>query len=142
MRLYLILSIKFLRANIKTAGRQGWIGRSWALSHMSTDYDARLERGTGPHPSEQMSASIAQGLHLSIDERDHLFRLAGHTPPARGAASDHVGPGLLRILDRLSDTPAEIITESGETLRQTPLGAALLGDASLRTGAERNLGYR
>ena len=113
-----------------------------ALSHMSTDYYARLERGTGPHPSEQMIASIAQGLHLSIEERDHLFLLAGHTPPARGAASDHISPGLLRILDRLSDTPAEIITESGETLRQTPLGAVLLGDASLRKGPERNLGYR
>jgi transcriptional regulator with XRE-family HTH domain len=113
-----------------------------ALSHMSTDYYARLERGTGPHPSEQMIASIAQGLHLTIDERDHLFRLAGHSPPARGAGSAHISPGLLRILDRLTDTPAEIITETGETLRQTPLGAVLLGDASLRTGPERNLGYR
>ena len=34
----------------------------------------------------QMIASIAQGLHLSLDERDHLFRLAGHNPPARGAS--------------------------------------------------------
>ena len=33
-----------------------------ALCHMSTDYYARLERGTGPQPSEQMIASIAQGL--------------------------------------------------------------------------------
>ncbi|MCJ1684271.1 MULTISPECIES: helix-turn-helix transcriptional regulator [unclassified Rathayibacter] len=113
-----------------------------ALCHMSTDYYARLERGTGPQPSEQMIAAIAQGLHLSLGERDHVFRLAGHRPPARGSAGEHIGPGLLRILDRLQDTPAEIITELGETLRQTPLGAALLGDASLRTGLERSLGYR
>nr|WP_254304789.1 helix-turn-helix transcriptional regulator [Rathayibacter sp. VKM Ac-2835] len=113
-----------------------------ALCHMSTDYYARLERGTGPQPSEQMIASIAQGLHLSLGERDHVFRLAGHRPPARGSAGEHIEPGLLRILDRLRDTPAEIVTELGETLRQTPLGAALLGDASLRTGAERSLGYR
>lgn len=113
-----------------------------ALSHMSTDYYARLERGTGPHPSEQMIASIAQGLHLSLGERDHVFRLAGHTPPPRGVAGDHVTPGLLRILDRLHDTPAEIITELGETLRQTPLGAALTGDASARTGPSRSIGYR
>ena len=113
-----------------------------ALSHMSTDYYARLERATGPHPSEQMIASIAQGLHLTLEERDHVFRLAGHTPPARGATGDHVSPGMLRILDRLSDTPAEIITELGETLQQTPLGVALTGDASLRTGLERILGYR
>ncbi|PSL37358.1 helix-turn-helix protein [Labedella gwakjiensis] len=113
-----------------------------ALCHMSTDYYARLERGTGPHPSEQMIASIAQGLHLTLGERDHVFRLAGHNPPPRGAASDHVSPGLLRILDRLDDTPAEIVTELGETLRQTRMGVALLGDASERTGPSRSLGYR
>ncbi|MFC7374436.1 MULTISPECIES: helix-turn-helix transcriptional regulator [unclassified Brachybacterium] len=112
------------------------------LCHISTDYYARLERGTGPQPSEQMIASVAQGLHLSLDERDHLFRLAGRMPPARGPASEHIGPGLLRILDRLQDTPAEIVTELGETLRQTPMGRALLGDAGRFTGPERSLGYR
>ena len=113
-----------------------------ALCHMSTDYYARLERGTGPTPSPQMLASIAQGLHLSLDERDHVFRLAGHNPPPRGAASDHIAPGLLRILDRLQDTPAEIVTELGETLRQTRMGIALTGDASRFRGPERCLGYR
>ncbi|WP_308114523.1 helix-turn-helix transcriptional regulator [Streptomyces sp. ISL-12] len=113
-----------------------------ALCHMSTDYYARLERERGPHPSEQMIASIAQGLHLSLDERDHLFRLAGHTPPPRGAAGEHIAPGLLRILDRLQDTPAEIVTELGETLRQTPLGIALTGDQTVHSGPARSLGYR
>ncbi|MFE3544286.1 helix-turn-helix transcriptional regulator [Nocardia sp. NPDC059177] len=113
-----------------------------ALCHMSTDYFARLEQERGPQPSEQMIASIAQGLHLSLDERDHLFRLAGHTPPARGALSDHISPGLLRILDRLQDTPAEIVTELGETLRQTPLGRALTGDTTRFTGPARSIGYR
>lgn len=113
-----------------------------ALSHMSTDYYARLERGIGPLPSEQMIASIAQGLHLSIDERDHLFRLAGHRPPERTGSGEHVAPGMLRILDRLQDTPAEIVTELGETLRQTPLGIALTGDAARWTGPARSLGYR
>ncbi|MDI9925303.1 helix-turn-helix transcriptional regulator [Rhodococcus sp. IEGM 1341] len=112
------------------------------LCHMSTDYYARLERASGPAPSTQMIASIAQGLHLSLGERDHVFRLAGHNPPVRGSSSDHISPGLLRILDRLNDTPAEIVSELGETLRQTPLGAALTGDASQRTGPERSLGYR
>ena len=112
------------------------------LCHMSTDYYARLERERGPQPSEQMIASIAQGLHLSLDERDHLFRLAGHRPPARGATSGHISPGLLRILDRLADTPAEIVTELGETLRQTPMSVALTGDTTRYTGPERSIGYR
>ncbi|MER6248515.1 helix-turn-helix transcriptional regulator [Streptomyces griseorubiginosus] len=112
------------------------------LCHMSTDYYARLERERGPQPSERMIAAIAQGLHLSLDERDHLFRLAGHASPPRGAASDHISPGMLRILDRLQDTPAEIVTELGETLRQTPLAVALTGDLTGYEGPARSLGYR
>ncbi|MFC9760281.1 helix-turn-helix transcriptional regulator [Rhodococcus jostii] len=112
------------------------------LCHISADYYSRLERERGPHPSEQMIASIAQGLHLSLDERDHLFRLAGHNPPARGATSEHISPGLLRIFDRLTDTPAEVVTELGETLRQTPLGVALTGDTTRYTGPARSIGYR
>ncbi len=112
------------------------------LCHMSTDYYSRLERERGPQPSHQMLASMAQGLHLSLDERDHLFRLAGHNPPARGVVSEHISPGMQRILDRLDDTPAEIVTELGETLRQSPMGVALTGDTTRFTGPERSLGYR
>jgi transcriptional regulator with XRE-family HTH domain len=112
------------------------------LCNMSADYYSRMERERGPQPSSQMLASIAQGLHLSIDERDHLFRLAGHNPPPRGASSDHISPGLLRILDRLEDTPAEIVTELGETLRQSRMGVALTGDTTRYTGPARSLGYR
>ena len=113
-----------------------------ALCHMSVDYYARIERQRGPQPSEQMVAAIAQGLHLSRAERDHLYLLAGHQAPARGSVTDHVGPGMLRVFDRLTDTPAEIVTELGETLRQNALGAALTGDASRRTGPARSIGYR
>lgn len=113
-----------------------------ALCHMSADYYSRLEQERGPQPSEQMIASIAQGLHLSRDERDHLFRLAGHQPPAPSVPSDHISPGTMRIFDRLTDTPAEIVTELGETLRQTPLGMALVGDLSRHTGPSRSIGYR
>ncbi|MGK8506645.1 helix-turn-helix transcriptional regulator [Nocardia asiatica] len=112
------------------------------LCHISTDYYSRLERERGPQPSAQMTASIAQGLRLSLDERDHLFRLAGHNPPARGATSEHISPGLLRVLDRLDDTPAEIVTELGETLRQTNVGVALTGDTTRYTGPARSIGYR
>ncbi|MDH6513815.1 transcriptional regulator with XRE-family HTH domain [Streptomyces sp. SAI-208] len=112
------------------------------LCNMSADYYSRLERERGPQPSLQMLAAIAQGFHLSIDERDHLFRLAGHNPPPRDSSSEHISPGLLRVLDRLQDTPAEIVTELGETLRQTPMGVALTGDTTQYTGPARSSGYR
>lgn len=112
------------------------------LCHMSADYYSRLERERGPRPSTQMLASIAQGLRLSLAERDHLFRLAGHNPPTKDGPGDHVSPGMLRILDRLADTPAEVVTELGETLRQTPTGVALTGDTTRYSGPERSVGFR
>ena len=43
---------------------------------MSSDYYGRLEQQRGPRPSEQMLASLARGLRLSLAERDHLNRQA------------------------------------------------------------------
>lgn len=113
-----------------------------ALCGMSSDYYGRLEQSRGPRPSEPMLAAIARGLHLTLPERDHLFQLAGHHAPARSTREDHVAPGILRILDRLQDTPAQVITDLGETLVQTPLAVALLGDQTHFTGSARSTVYR
>jgi transcriptional regulator with XRE-family HTH domain len=112
------------------------------LCGMSADYYSRLERGRGPQPSEQMVAAIARGLRLTLDERDHLFVLTGHGAPARALRSDHVNPGMMRILDHLGDTPAQVITDIGETLVQTRLAVALLGDQTTYSGPSRSLIYR
>lgn len=111
------------------------------LASMSTDYYGRLEQQRGPQPSESMLAAIARALRLTQDERDHLFRLAGHTAPARSHRSDHVSPALLRVLDRL-DTPAQVVTDLAETLAQNPQAVALVGDQSQFTGLARSMFYR
>ena len=98
------------------------------LCAMSVDYVARLERGDGPRPSPQMAAAMARGLRLTLDERDHLFLLCGHRPAQRELRSAHISPGLLRVLDRLTDTPAQVMGPIGETLLQTAPAVALLGD--------------
>src|SRR5438045_5350550 len=61
-----------------------------ALAAMSTDYYTRLEQQRGPQPSEQMLAALARALRLTGDERDYLFRVAGHNAPAPVAAAAHV----------------------------------------------------
>jgi transcriptional regulator with XRE-family HTH domain len=88
-----------------------------SLCHMSTDYYTRLEQRRGPQPSVQMLGAIARGMRMTLDERDHLFRLAGHAAPERTGRSEHVSPGLMRILERL-DCPAQIITDLGQSLEQ------------------------
>jgi hypothetical protein len=48
----------------------------------------------------------------------------------------------MRVLDRLQDTPAQVVTSLGETLLQTPPAVALLGDETAYTGPDRSLVYR
>ena len=109
---------------------------------MSTDYYSRLEQQRGPQPSEQMVAALARGLRLTLVERDHLFRLTGHGAPSRVLRSDHVSPGLMRVLDRLDDTPAQVMSDLGETLVQNPLAIALLGAQTRYSGPARFAVYR
>ncbi|MFI5936765.1 helix-turn-helix transcriptional regulator [Actinoplanes sp. NPDC051494] len=112
------------------------------LCGMSADYLARLERGSGSQPSQQMAAAIARGLRLTSDERDHLFLLCGHRRQPRQVRDAHISPGLLRVMDRLQDTPAQIIGPVGETLQQTPPAVALLGDETRYTGPARSALHR
>ncbi len=113
-----------------------------ALCDMSVDYYSRLEQARGPRPSGQMLAAIARGLRLTLDERDHLFRLAGHNAPARALRAHHIAPGLMRVLDRLHDTPAQIMSELGETLVQTAPARTIFGDETRFTGMARSSVYR
>ena len=113
-----------------------------ALAVMSTDYYTRLEQQRGPQPSEQMLASLARALRLTGDERDYLFQISGHSAPTPAAAATHVAPALLRVLDRLSDTPALILSNLGETLVQNRMADALFGDKSGYTGLARSEIYR
>lgn len=113
-----------------------------ALTGMSTDYYARLEQQRGPQPSEQMLTALARGLRLTLDERDHLFRLAGHGTPGRVRHTEHVPPGIMRVLDRLEDTPAQVVTDLGVTLVQNRLATALLGDQTAYDGPSRSAFYR
>jgi transcriptional regulator with XRE-family HTH domain len=113
-----------------------------ALAAMSADYYTRLEQQRGPQPSEQMLASLARALRLASSERDYLFQVAGHNPPASVSATTHVAPVLLRVLDRLADTPALILSNLGETLVQNRMADALFGDKSGHTGLARSGIYR
>ncbi len=112
-----------------------------ALAHMSTDFYVRLEQRRGSRPSEQTTAALARALRLTQDERDHLYGLAGHTPPPRTVRTDHASPGLLRVL-ALIDSPAQIVSDLGVTLAQNQLAEALVGVQTCHTGLRRSLIYR
>ena len=112
------------------------------LAAMSTDYYTRLEQQRGPRPSEQMLTALARALRLTNSERDYLFQTAGRNTPTPSTAATHVSPALLRVLDRLTDTPALILSNLGETLVQNRLAEALFGDTTHHTGLARSEFYR
>ncbi|WP_043664783.1 helix-turn-helix transcriptional regulator [Streptomyces xylophagus] len=116
------------------------------LAGLSADYYTELERGSaknGVQPSAQTLAALARALRLNGDERDHLFHLAERPiPPSAHGPSAHVQPALLGLLDRLSNTPARVITDLHETLVENDLALTLLGRSPAHRGPAASLVYR
>jgi transcriptional regulator with XRE-family HTH domain len=115
------------------------------LTGMSVDYYTRLEQRRGPQPSAQMLSALARTLRFGPDERDHLYRLAGHPPPDRTAAtSPVVRPALLHMLDKLDDCAAFVVSDIGVMLAQNRLSVLLMGDQrpSSMAGIEASMTWR
>jgi transcriptional regulator with XRE-family HTH domain len=100
------------------------------LAGLSVDYVVRLEQGRATTPSAQVVASLARALQLSAAERDHLYRLAQLVPPADGAVSDHIPPGVHRVLTRLGDVAVAVFAADWPLIWWNRGWAGLLGDPS------------
>jgi transcriptional regulator with XRE-family HTH domain len=100
------------------------------LAGISVDYVVRLEQARGSQPSEQVLTSLARALRLEVDERDHLFHLAGWESPRHGLIDLHVRPSMLRLIDRFSDLPAMVLSAKGDVLAWNAMSSAVHGDWS------------
>ena len=112
------------------------------LAGISVDYVVRLEQARSSRPSTQLLGALARALQLSDDERDHLFRLAGHEPSPAAGTARLARAGLVRMLGLLGDTPATVMSDVGETLAQNRMSTLLFGDQREFTGDRRHLAYR
>jgi transcriptional regulator with XRE-family HTH domain len=114
-----------------------------ALAGVSAEYIVRLEQGRAAHPSPQVLSAIARALRLSAAETDHIFHLAGVASPDERFVPRRITPGVMRIVDRLSESTAvAVCTSAWETIYWNPLWAALLGDPASASGRERNFAWR
>jgi len=113
-----------------------------ALAGISVDYLVRLEQGRSTNPSAQVLGSLARALRLTVEERDHLYRVAGAAVPATADVPRHLTPSVQRIIDRLGDTPVGVFSAAWDLLVWNPLFAALQGDPSTWQGASTNLVWR
>src|SRR6187551_3332722 len=108
------------------------------LAGVSVDYVVRLEQGRATSPSAQVVASLARALQLTAAERDHLYRLARLVPPADGTISDHIPPGVRRVLTRLGDVAVAVFAADWQLIWWNRGWAALLGDPSSSPRELRN----
>jgi transcriptional regulator with XRE-family HTH domain len=108
------------------------------LAGVSVDYVVRLEQGRARTPSAQVVASLARALQLTTAERDHLYRLAHLAPPADGRITDHIPPGVHRVLARLGDVAVAVFAADWQLIWWNRSWAALLGDPSSSPRQLRN----
>lgn len=109
------------------------------LAGVSVDYIVRLEQGRATTPSAQVVSALARALQLSRQERDHLYGLAGLQPPRDDTITDHIPPGMQRVLARLGDTPVAVFAADWRLIWWNHSWAALLGDPSGVAADDRNL---
>jgi transcriptional regulator with XRE-family HTH domain len=109
-----------------------------ALANISVDYLTRLEQGRSTSPSTQVVEALSRALRLSDVEREHLFRLAGQTPPGLDVVSSRITPSVQRLLDRLAHTPVAVHDATWTLITANAPYDALMGDTSTWRGIERN----
>ena len=109
------------------------------LAGISVDYIVRLEQGRAVTPSAQIVSALARALRLTRGERDHLYGLAGLQAPRDGTITDHIPPGMQRVLTRLGETPVAVFAADWRLIWWNRSWAALLGDPSSLSPEDRNL---
>ncbi|MEX5636913.1 helix-turn-helix transcriptional regulator [Parafrankia sp. FMc2] len=113
------------------------------LADMSTDYYERIEQARGPRPSPSMLGAIARALRLTLDERDHIYLLAGQHPPSRHESFGYADAGLMYVLDAVAPSvPAHICDDLSTVVAQNPLNVALLGPIAQAPGRRSNFLWR
>jgi transcriptional regulator with XRE-family HTH domain len=108
------------------------------LAGVSVDYVVRLEQGRATNPSAQVTAALARALQLTTAERDHLFRLAHLVPPSGDQISEHIPPGVQRMLARLDDAAAAVFSADWQLIWWNRGWAGLFGDPSAAPPRRRN----
>jgi hypothetical protein len=80
------------------------------LANIGIAWYTALEQKRDIHPSSGVLDSLADALRLTVDERRHLFVLAGRPLPIQPAPDDQmVTPAVRRLIDDLDPDPAAVL---------------------------------
>lgn len=95
------------------------------LAGVSVDYYTRIERGNLDGVSDSVLEAVMQVLNLDSAEREYLTNLAGITAKRRRGRTPSkpasLRPGLLRLLEAISEVPAYVRNETLDILATNAL---------------------
>jgi transcriptional regulator with XRE-family HTH domain len=109
------------------------------LAGISVEYYVRMEQARGPRPSAQVLGALARALMLTGDERDYLYRTAGHRTPETVGPNRVVSSAVRTVLDSMVPLPAYIVDAGYEVLAWNRCAVPFIGDLATLPGAERNM---
>ncbi|MFD8076085.1 helix-turn-helix transcriptional regulator [Streptomyces sp. NPDC059718] len=110
------------------------------LAGVSIDYYIQLERGGGAGVSASVLEALARALQLNDTERGHLFALAHSAQQRpRPRAPQRPRPGLLRVVETLTDVPAFLLGYRLDILATNRLAQALHVGLDELPADERNM---
>src|SRR5260221_12633447 len=110
------------------------------IANMGTSWYVWLEQGRDVHPSAQVLESLAQALRLALNERRHLFLLAGQPlPPHTSFLEERTSPELQQVLDDLNPTPAYAVGRRWDLLACNKAADGIFAIAEASSHYEHNL---
>jgi transcriptional regulator with XRE-family HTH domain len=115
------------------------------LANIGTSWYVWLEQGRDVHPSAQVLESLAQALQLTVNERRHLFLLAGQSsPPASLPLEETASPALRQLIAALDPSPAYALGRRWDYLSWNRAADLLFGISQLAGSGPyaRNLVWR
>src|SRR5947209_4633776 len=114
------------------------------LANIGTSWYVWLEQGRDVHPSAQVLESLAQALRLTVNERRHLFLLAGQAlpPPLVSPEEESASLALQQMLDDLNPTPAYVMGRRYDYLAWNTAADGLFSLSEASPPYGRNLVWR
>lgn len=108
------------------------------LAGVSMSYYTRLEQGQSRRASPEVLEALARALRLDAHERGYLLDLARAGQAAgREESAQHARPGVLRLVEAMTDIPAMVLAPSTDILAWNTLGHALFGIGNERDSVRR-----
>lgn len=104
------------------------------LAGISAEYYLRLEQGRSARPSDQVLNALARALHLDLDSRQYLFRLASGDLPSPVVPAAESADRIARILGQWIHTPAYVSDSNRDIVAANPL-ASSFGHGGLSAGS-------